>query len=158
MNEPVLSLPLSEVRRLLGAGSGDGAPAVPVSPQRRGPGRRRRSPPLARPPGGRSPGLSAAAGSVGRPPSTAHRPGSAAGIHGGPTSCGPQNGATASVCLVGEAQRRLGRVLSTEELKILLSLHDYLGLPTEVIGILITYCIQRSRARGLVRAPSLRTH
>ena len=59
--------------------------------------------------------------------------------------------------LVGEAQRRLGRILSTEELKILLSLTDYLGLPTEVIGILITYCIQRSRARGQTRAPSLRT-
>lgn len=59
--------------------------------------------------------------------------------------------------LVGEAQRRLGRILSTEELKILLSLTDYLGLPTEVIAILITYCIQRSRARGQTRAPSLRT-
>ena len=58
--------------------------------------------------------------------------------------------------LVGEAQRRLGRVLSTEELKILLSLTDYLGLPAEVIGVLITYCIQRSRARGQSRAPSLR--
>lgn len=36
--------------------------------------------------------------------------------------------------LVGEAQRRLGRTLSTEELKILLSLIDYLRLPTEVVG------------------------
>ena len=59
--------------------------------------------------------------------------------------------------LVGETQRRLGRVLSTEELKILLSMTDYLGLPAEVIGVLITYCIQRSRARGQTRAPSLRT-
>lgn len=59
--------------------------------------------------------------------------------------------------LVGEAQRRLGRILSTEELKILLSLTDYLGLPTEVIGVLITYCIQRGRARGQTRAPSIRT-
>ena len=30
--------------------------------------------------------------------------------------------------LLGEAQRRLGKVLSTEELKVLLSLYDYLGL------------------------------
>ena len=59
--------------------------------------------------------------------------------------------------LVGEAQRRLGRILSTEELKILLSMTDYLGLPAEVIGVLIHYCIQRARLRGQTRAPSLRT-
>ncbi len=59
--------------------------------------------------------------------------------------------------LIGEAQRRLGRVLSTEELKILLSMTNYLGLPTEVVGILITYCIERARARGGARLPSLRT-
>lgn len=59
--------------------------------------------------------------------------------------------------LIGEAQRRLGRVLSTEELKILLSMTNYLGLPTEVVGILITYCIERARARGGARLPGLRT-
>lgn len=58
--------------------------------------------------------------------------------------------------LVGEAQRRLGRVLSNEELKILLSMTDYLGLPEEVVGLLITFCIQRARARGQGRLPSLR--
>lgn len=58
--------------------------------------------------------------------------------------------------LVGEAQRRLGRTLSTEELKTLLSLTDYLRLSTEVIGILLNYCIERNRRRG-ARAPSLRT-
>lgn len=58
--------------------------------------------------------------------------------------------------LVGEAQRRLGRILSTEELKILLSLRDYLGLPNEVISSLICYCIQRCRQRG-AKAPSLRS-
>ncbi len=58
--------------------------------------------------------------------------------------------------LVGEAQRRLGRILSTEELKILLSMTDYLGLPEEVISLLITYCLERGRARGQTRAPSLR--
>ena len=57
--------------------------------------------------------------------------------------------------LIGEAQRRLGRTLSTEELKTLLSLTDYLRLPTEVVGILLSYCIERSRRRG-VRTPSLR--
>lgn len=57
--------------------------------------------------------------------------------------------------LVGEAQRRLGRVLSNEELKVLLSLYDYLGLSEDVISILISYCIQRTRARGNPRMPSM---
>ncbi len=59
--------------------------------------------------------------------------------------------------LVGEVQRRFGRILSGEELKILLSFCNYLGMPTEVVGMLITYCIQRARARGSVRVPSMRT-
>lgn len=59
--------------------------------------------------------------------------------------------------LVADTQRRLGRVLSTQDLKILLSMRDYLGLPNEVISILITYCIDRCRARGSSRNPTLRT-
>ena len=58
--------------------------------------------------------------------------------------------------LVGEAQRRLGRTLSTEELKSLLSFVDYLRMPAEVAALLISYCVERSRRRG-VRAPSMRT-
>lgn len=58
--------------------------------------------------------------------------------------------------LIGEAQRRLGRTLSTEELKTLLSMTDYLQLPTEVIGLLLSYCVERNRRRGS-RAPSMRT-
>ena len=57
--------------------------------------------------------------------------------------------------LIGEAQRRLGRTLSTEELKTLLAFTDYLRLPTEVVGILLSYCVERSRRRGM-RAPSMR--
>jgi len=57
--------------------------------------------------------------------------------------------------LVGEAQRRLGRTLSTEELKILLSFIDYLRLSTEVVGVLLYYCLERSRRRDS-RAPSMR--
>lgn len=57
--------------------------------------------------------------------------------------------------LLGEAQRRLGKVLSTEEAKVLLSIYDYLGLPTEVISLLISYCIQQARARGSLRTPSM---
>lgn len=58
--------------------------------------------------------------------------------------------------LVGQVQRTLGRVLSVEELKSLLSVRDYLRMPDDVISILVTYCLQRNRARG-VRAPSMRT-
>ena len=50
--------------------------------------------------------------------------------------------------LLGEAQRRLGKVLSTEEAKVLLSIYDYLGMPAEVVSILLSYCIQRTRARA----------
>lgn len=59
--------------------------------------------------------------------------------------------------LVSDAQRRLGRVLSTEEMKILLSLADYLGLSFDVIALLINFCIRKNRIRGVQRAPSMRT-
>ena len=59
--------------------------------------------------------------------------------------------------LVGETQRLLGRVLSTEDLKTLLSMIQYLGLSVDVIAILIHYCMDRSRARGNLRTPTLRT-
>lgn len=58
--------------------------------------------------------------------------------------------------LRGEVQRLLGRNLNTEDLKILLSFMHYLGLPTDVISVLITYCKDRARQRGNLRAPSLR--
>lgn len=57
--------------------------------------------------------------------------------------------------LVGETQRQLGRILSTEELRILANITGYLGLSTDVVGILITYCLQRSAERG-AGAPTLR--
>lgn len=59
--------------------------------------------------------------------------------------------------LYGEVQRLLGRSLNTEELKILLSFVRYLGLPADVISVLICYCKERSRQRGSGRNPSLRT-
>lgn len=58
---------------------------------------------------------------------------------------------------VGEVQRRLGRILSTDELKILLSLMNYLGLPDQVISVLIGFCMERNKNRGVSRAPSMRT-
>ena len=59
--------------------------------------------------------------------------------------------------LRGEVQRLLGRNLNTEDLKILLSFLHYLGLPTEVVSVLVSYCKDRARMRGNLRAPSLRT-
>ncbi|MDD4715457.1 MAG: DnaD domain protein [Oscillospiraceae bacterium] len=50
--------------------------------------------------------------------------------------------------LVAETQRRLGKVLSSADLKILLGIYDYLDLPAEVISLLVTYC-----AKEAARAP-----
>lgn len=59
--------------------------------------------------------------------------------------------------LYGEIQRLLGRNLNTEELKILLGFDRYLGLPSEVISVLVSYCKDRARQKGSLRNPSLRT-
>ena len=58
--------------------------------------------------------------------------------------------------LYGEIQRILGKTLNTEELKILLGFNRYLGLPNEVISVLVSYCRERARQRGNLRSPSLR--
>ena len=59
--------------------------------------------------------------------------------------------------LYGEVQHLLGRNLNTEELKILLGFVRYLGLPADVISVLVCYCKDRARQRGNMRNPSLRT-
>ena len=59
--------------------------------------------------------------------------------------------------LYGEVQRRLGRTLATEELKILLSFVRYLGLPEDVVCVLVSYCQDRARQKGSLRNPALRT-
>ena len=59
--------------------------------------------------------------------------------------------------LRGEVERLMGRNLNTEELKILLGFIRYLGLPVDVISVLICYCKDRARQRGGLRSPSLRT-
>lgn len=59
--------------------------------------------------------------------------------------------------LYGEVQRLLGRSLNTEELKILLGFVRYLGLPEDVISVLVCYCKERARRKGSSRNPSLRT-
>lgn len=59
--------------------------------------------------------------------------------------------------LYGEVQRLLGRNLNTEELKIVLGFVRYLGLAPDVICVLICYCKERARNKGSLRNPSLRT-
>ena len=57
----------------------------------------------------------------------------------------------------GEVQRLLGRSLNTEEMKIVLGFVRYLGLPADVICVLVCYCRERARQKGNLRNPSLRT-
>ena len=59
--------------------------------------------------------------------------------------------------LYGEIQRQLGKTLTTEELKILLGFVRYLGLPMDVIAMLVCYCKDRARQKGSCRNPSLRS-
>lgn len=62
--------------------------------------------------------------------------------------------------LQGEVSRRLGRVLSSEELKTLLSFRDYLKMPPEVISMALTYCLQKNeyynRVHGKNRTLTMR--
>ena len=60
------------------------------------------------------------------------------------------------IALRGEVQRNLGRMLNVEELKILLGILRYLGLPPEVVSLLISHCKEKNRRRGNNRNPSMR--
>ena len=58
--------------------------------------------------------------------------------------------------LVGEVQRRLGKILSTADLKMLYTLYDYLALPAEVIMLLVSWCIEEmERKYGPGRRPRM---
>lgn len=58
--------------------------------------------------------------------------------------------------LVNEVQRRLGKVLSTSDLKSLYTLYDYLALPAEVICLLVSWCVEEfQRKYGPGRVPSM---
>lgn len=59
--------------------------------------------------------------------------------------------------IIGDVQRRIGRILNDEELKTLLSIYRYLGLAPEVISVLFNFCVSRNASRGVSRMPSLRT-
>ena len=58
--------------------------------------------------------------------------------------------------LLREAERKLGR-LSEPSLKKLLGLYDYLGLPADVIFLLISYCAERKAEQfGAEKPPTMR--
>ena len=59
--------------------------------------------------------------------------------------------------LVSEAQRALGRMLSSNDLRILFGIYDHLGLPAEVVLLLINHCIERTQVQsGPGRLPAMR--
>ena len=67
-----------------------------------------------------------------------------------------ENRASPFSALVGEVQRRLGKVLSTADLKTLLSIYDYLALPAEVILLLVNWCVEEmERKYGPGRKPRM---
>lgn len=56
-----------------------------------------------------------------------------------------------------EAQRAMGRLLSGSELKTLLGMYDYLGLPAEVLLMMLNHCLEDFKARyGPGRLPTMR--
>lgn len=59
--------------------------------------------------------------------------------------------------LAAEVERKLGKKLSTPDMGTLLGLYDYLGLPSDVIYLLVCHCAERIRLRyGEGRRPTLR--
>ena len=59
--------------------------------------------------------------------------------------------------LTAEVERRLGKKLTTPETGTLLGLYDYLGLPADVIYLLVCHCAEREARRyGEGRRPTLR--
>ncbi len=59
--------------------------------------------------------------------------------------------------LTAEVERKLGKRLTTPDLGILLGLNDYLGLPADVVYLLVCHCAERvARRYGEGRRPTLR--
>lgn len=59
--------------------------------------------------------------------------------------------------LTAEVERRLGKKLTTPDVGILLGLYDHLGLPADVIYLLVCHCTERMQRRyGEGRRPTLR--
>lgn len=59
--------------------------------------------------------------------------------------------------LTEQVERRLGRRLTTPDLEVLLNLSDFLGLPTDVIYLLVCHCTEKTEKRlGHGRRPGMR--
>ena len=59
--------------------------------------------------------------------------------------------------VVAEAEQTLGRVLSSHDLELLFGLYDTLGLPADVIMLLLHHCVEEYQARsGPGRMPTMR--
>lgn len=59
--------------------------------------------------------------------------------------------------VVFEAQRALGKVLSSGDLKLLFGIYDHLGLPADVIFVLLHHCVEEyQRKNGAGRLPTMR--
>ena len=59
--------------------------------------------------------------------------------------------------LTGAVEQRLGKRLTTPDLNILLGLYDYLGLPADVVYLLVCHCAERTERRfGPGRRPGMR--
>lgn len=55
-------------------------------------------------------------------------------------------------------ENSLGKILSTVDLQVLLGIYSWLGLPVDVICLLITSCIEETRKKyGAGRVPTMRT-
>lgn len=59
--------------------------------------------------------------------------------------------------LTAEVEKKLNKKLNTADIGILLGLNDYLGLPADVIFLLVSHCVQRVQRRyGEGRRPGMR--
>ena len=59
--------------------------------------------------------------------------------------------------VVCEAEKALGRVLGPHDLQVLFGIYDHLGLPADVIMLLLHHCIEEYQTRsGAGRMPSMR--
>ena len=54
-------------------------------------------------------------------------------------------------------QQIIGRMMNTEELKILLNITNYLGFSTPMVCTLVNHCISESQKRGYRTRPSMRS-
>ncbi|MEG2119332.1 MAG: DnaD domain protein [Pseudoflavonifractor sp.] len=58
-----------------------------------------------------------------------------------------ENRSSTFPAVVDEVQRRLGKLLSTADLKTLYTIYDFLALPAEVIFLLVGYCVEETEQK-----------